>query len=563
MLPWLVALGFALGAFFVFLYFYVVVSHSTPTWWSDSYEYAQVGQNLAEGRGLVTFSPHVVEAWLLSSQALPLPYFLHDPGQALLLGLFFKVFGIQDANVGWATGLFYILIPPLTFLFARRAFNATVGVIAALLAIVNNQLVAFGMTGLSEVPYAFFLTFCLYSMYRQKKWWEIVLSGALFGWLAVLRSNTLPFIVLCALFIVLDPQEQGPWRLRERLAELLHSVRKPLLQLALFVLGVMFVFLPNMVRNYSLIENPLYNAASIYSLVFYTDAIEGKTATFLSMPGLDVDPVAYLAAHPDQLVSKMNYQLSNTLEQLWEGGIDNHVTWVDAILIVLLLAGVIIPRKDENARQTYLRWLVYLAIVSALIVGSIANLRWRHLYGFIPVVLIVDAELALFLLRAVQTRLNKLTPRQLPLVPVGLTVLILVLAGLSYAAVMRATNIGDAQNQDYRSVARWLERNTSDDALVLAEQGKESFGLLSALAWYTDRQMVEYSEYTSETIPAKRGNQPLYLLVIATSNADRKEILADPAFSGYVQVATLQRDTLPDANLYARPTVSLQVSPSP
>lgn len=220
---WFHALGFGLGAFFVYVVYFVGLNGSVPSWWTDSYEYAQVGRNFAQGLGLVTSAPHVIEAWLLRAQALPLPYLLHDPGQPLLLALFFKLFGASDATVGWATGTFYILIPPLTYLFARRAFNPTVAAVAAFLALCNNQLIAFGMTGLSEVPYAFFITCALYSLYRHRAWWDLLLTGALFGWLVVLRSNSLPFVVLGGLFVLLDPSETMQWQLGERLRQLLRA----------------------------------------------------------------------------------------------------------------------------------------------------------------------------------------------------------------------------------------------------------------------------------------------------------------------------------------------------
>lgn len=554
--PWVHAVGFAVGALLVFVYFYVVLNQSLPTWWTDSYEYAQVGRNLAEGRGLVTFSPHVVEAWLLRAQNLPLPYLLHDPGQALLLGFFFKLFGVNDATVGWATGVWYIMIPPLTYLFARRLFNPAVAAVAGILAIVNNQLIAFGMTGLSEVPYAFFFTCFLYSLYRQTRWWEILISGILFGWLAILRSNALPLFVLCGVFVLLDPPEQVGWQLRKELHELIRSVRAPLLRLALFAVGFALVLLPNAARNESLIKNPLYNAASIYSLIFYTSAFEGKTADFLSMPGVEIDPVSYLAAHPDQLVSKMSYQLSRTLEQLWEGGIDNRFTGIDALLIVLLLIGAVVPRRNENARQRYFRWLIYLAIAGALVIGSMTNLRWRHLYGFIPAILILDAEVLYLGLRAAQTRLNRLTGRQMPFLPIALSIVLVSLSILGLNAAAHASAIGDADNKTYRKVAQWFEKQAPENAIVLAENGVASFGIVSALAWYTGREFVEYSDYTAQTIPAKRGDKPLYLLAISTDATGRDAMLATGVFSDYVEIARLKRANLADAVLFAPPKPS-------
>src|SRR6266481_3267956 len=96
--PWLYALGVTVSAFFIFVTF-LLLNQAAPVWWSDSYEYAQAARNLAEGRGLVTSAPHVLEAWILQAHALPLPYFFHDLGQVLVLGIFFKILGAVDAAV--------------------------------------------------------------------------------------------------------------------------------------------------------------------------------------------------------------------------------------------------------------------------------------------------------------------------------------------------------------------------------------------------------------------------------------------------------------------------------
>lgn len=552
--PWIYALGVTLGAFLIFAVFLNLLNNGVPVWWSDSYEYAQVARNFAEGRGLVTSSPHVLEAWILQGHPLPLPYFFHDPGQALVLGLYIKVLGASDATVGWMSGSFYILIPAVVYFFARRVFGAQVAVLAALLAVANNQLVSFGLTGLSEIPYAFFLTCCLYSLYRQRKRWHVLVSGLLFGWLAVMRSNSLPFLPWVALFIALDPPEQLAVGVIDRIRQLAHSPRAQFVRVALFVLGFLLVFTPNAIRNYSLIRNPLYNAASVYSLVFYTSAIDGKSSNVYSLPGLDVQPLKYLATNPDQLVNKMEYQLSRTLQQLYEGGIDSNFNGIDAILIALLLIGAVLPRRDQNARQTALRRLVYLCIATGLVVGSMTFLRWRHMYGFVPVVLILDAELILAGLRALQARVNRQSARPVPIVLTGAVLAVLLLGALGLWAATRATLIGDPENQDYRGVARWLAQNTPDDALILAEQGDASFGIENALAWYARRELVEYHDFTATTIPAKRGSAPLYLLFVSTNTKTRNAILSTPALRGYVEIARLNRNSLPNAILYSSPT---------
>ena len=116
---------------------------------------------------------------------------------------------------------------------------------------------------------------------------------------------------------------------------------------ALFVTALALVLAPNFLRNWQTLGNPLYNVSSMYALVFYTDVFEGKNTELFSRTAPDVNPVQYLIAHPDQLWSKMRYQLPQTFEYLWKGGLTDPPTGVDAIEIVILLLGAVLPRETK------------------------------------------------------------------------------------------------------------------------------------------------------------------------------------------------------------------------
>ena len=194
----------ALGFFAVY---YVILKGGHPTLWPGSYEYAQSARNIEEGQGLNTNAATVLEFWFLGSAGMPLPYFFHDVGNSLLLALFFKLFGASDTVIGWMSGTFFILTAPLTFLLRTRLFNRRVALIAAALVLVNTELIVFSVTGHSEVPYALLLTLFLYLLYTERSGLGLVLAGFVFGFLIVLRSNSLPFLPLILLFIAANPTE--------------------------------------------------------------------------------------------------------------------------------------------------------------------------------------------------------------------------------------------------------------------------------------------------------------------------------------------------------------------
>src|SRR5262249_42695166 len=106
----LVALGFGLAACALL---FLGVRRGWPALSSDSYEYAQVARNVAEGRGISTDAVVVREMARLGTTDLPAPYFMHDPGTPLVFASLFKVVGASNAALAWAGGLCCLgTIPP-------------------------------------------------------------------------------------------------------------------------------------------------------------------------------------------------------------------------------------------------------------------------------------------------------------------------------------------------------------------------------------------------------------------------------------------------------------------
>src|SRR5581483_6146619 len=465
---WVVAAGLTVGALTMFLIYFVVLNQATPTWWPDAYEYAVVARNVAQGRGLTVTAHYVLDTYLLRQFSLPLPYVHHDIGLPLLMAAVLALLGANNTAVAWTGGIFYILIIPLTFLFGWKLYNKYVGLFAALLALINVQLVGFSTTGLSEVPFAFFITLFWFALYRQKTRLDILISGALFGWLWVLRSNVLSALPFVLLFLIIaPPTANGSFvSARRPLSDLWTARRAILTRIGLFLIGSLLVLSPTFWRNYATLGNPLYNVSSKYSLVFYTNVFEGKNKDFVSLAGIDVEPVQYILTHPDQLWSKMNYQLAQTFDDLWRGGLLPERTLVDAIEIVLLLLTVIIPRPNETTRQRLFRWTIYLCIASALLVGSMTHLRWRHLYGFLPIVLIFISE---FLLRVTDLTRNRLQFRINPLF--GIALFTIVLAIPSWYAILQTVHTGQPLDDEYRQMASLVRETSPDNALVLIRRG--------------------------------------------------------------------------------------------
>jgi hypothetical protein len=490
----------------------------------------------------------VLDTWLLQKFPLPMPYVHHDIGLPLLMGGVIALLQDNNAAVAWTGGIFFALVVPLTFWFGRKMYNNAVGILAALFALCNVQLVSYSTTGLSEVPYAFFMTLFWFALYRAKTRWDIFFAGALFGWLWVLRSNTLSALPWVLLFIALAPELGGTFAWSRALWKNLWDLRRKIFsEIVLFLVGLLLVLSPTLVRNYQTLGNPFYTVSSMYALVFYTDVFEGKNTALFSNIGVDVNPAQYLITHPDQLWSKMNYQLPQTFGDLWNGGI-LEPTIVDAIEIVLFLLSAVVPRRNEEPRTRLFRWLIYLCIASALLLGSVTHVRWRHLYGFLPLALIWIAELVLKLSHT-QFAPLKFFAQPKFLIPFAA----LVLAIPSGFAIARTFHNGQALDRQYRQMGRWLRQNTSDDALVLIERGEASFGMQNAMAWYGRREIAEFADFTAAYFERVRGARPLYVMFVMTKPQTHENALVRAGLNGYKKIGERPSPIGLDAVLYAPP----------
>ena len=119
-------------------------------------------------------------------------------------------------------------------------------------------------------------------------------------------------------------------------------------------MGFSVLFVPNSIRNYVWLHNPLYNVNSVYSLVWYTSAIAGKSQEVFSMAGLNIDPIRFIAAHPAELLNKIQFQLGRTIDQLLGGGVLYPNNRADGFLILLFTLSVLAPPANEKPRPKIL-----------------------------------------------------------------------------------------------------------------------------------------------------------------------------------------------------------------
>lgn len=498
-----------------------------PTFWPDTYEYAQVGRNTAQGAGFAANSVTTKELWTFRDRAgvPPVPYFFHDPGQSLLLAVSFWIYGEGDGDraIAWTTGLFFALLVPLAFLLGVKVFGSRrTALLGAALVGLNTQLLACSATGLTEVPLAFFITLALYCLYEARPRWRLALAGVVCGALVVLRSNSLPFLPSIAVYLSLADREPGVPRLRNAASRLVP-----------FVLGLFVVLGPNALRNYATLGSPFKTIVTGQLLLLHTSAIPGKSRDIFSQPGFSVDPIEFFSQHPEELVLKVWTQLRDAVVLLLNGGLAGGGNWADCVLIFLFFLAMLGPPPDETASQRALRWLVAALILTTFFVGAVVHLRWRYVYGFFPVVLLYDAELL---------------SRMLPLRPIyagahgrgGLVgqwpaaavVILLVALGAQRVRVeVDSTAAVDARERDnyYRALGEFVRANTRKGATILVRNADPVE--LWALGWYGGRrQVVEFSDFSLSLLTSKKNPGPLFVLATSGHGEVRSTGVDIPGF---------------------------------
>lgn len=140
---------------------------------SDAIDFAQIGRNLSDGRGVSTYVLRPL-ALTHGGDAMHQPDVTHGPLFPFILALAYGALGARDAVSADVSALFYVLAIPVIYRLGARLFGRTVALASALAFAYNPLSLEYALSGLNITLYVFLTTALLsvMSVIAAQNWSE-------------------------------------------------------------------------------------------------------------------------------------------------------------------------------------------------------------------------------------------------------------------------------------------------------------------------------------------------------------------------------------------------------
>jgi hypothetical protein len=350
----------------------------------DALDFAQVGRNLHEGRGFVTYVLRPL-ALTHGSDALRQPDLVHGPLYPFLLAMAFGALSAKDNVVALVSGLFYLLMIPVIYQLGTRVFNREVGIAAALAVAFNSLILEYATSGLPITLYIFLFTSLLLVLFNLAAWrrkreqqptpaapalpkLQLVLAGILTGALYLtdpIFAWILPLVIVAALWIV-------PVRRAAAAAHLL--------------LPLGFLVLPWMIRNGVLSGNPVFGLRGM-EVWMDTRTYPGNLAYRIEPGGVVPSGLLF-----QEVLRKLATGFGTVIETLPQ----ITASWLLAFFIPSLLF------RFSDSAATTLRNLLVTAFALILLGTLIFGVEMPLFVSLMPAMLVFSIAFLMHLLRQAQ-----------------------------------------------------------------------------------------------------------------------------------------------------------------
>ena len=314
----LVAIGCLLSLGILCLLFWFFISNFNGLSSATALEQAQIARHLSLGHGFRTSVVRPICLGLPSSGAKGYKDNIHAqqdrfyaPLHPLVTAIAFVVLGRNDRAAAASSAFFYLLTMVPLFLLARNLFSLRAGILAVILFATAEPALRYAISGLEVSLATFLFTLLIFYIHRNGYYegegalgrrkgndrlsgfprfsgWlrrpAFWLSGFLFG-LCCLASFAMVIFVLPLLFCVTFAQERGKIKC-----------------VAAFLVGLILITAPWLVRNYIVSGNPFFTLQE-YQLVTSTSDYPGSTV-YRRQRTDSFSPLWFILSNPGQIAGK-------------------------------------------------------------------------------------------------------------------------------------------------------------------------------------------------------------------------------------------------------------------
>ena len=226
----------------------------------------------------------------------------HAPLHPLVTAIAFVILGRNDKAAAASSAVFYLLTMVPLFLLARNLFSWRVGILAVILFATAEPVLRYAISGLEVSLATFLFTLLIYTLsavngflkrikrinhinpIRLIRYHNPLTAGGLFG-LCCLSSFAMVIFVLPLLFCVTFAQGRGKIK-----------------SVAAFLVGLILITAPWLVRNYIVSGNPFFTLQE-YQLVTSTSDYPGSTV-YRRQRTDSFSPLWFILSNPGQIMGK-------------------------------------------------------------------------------------------------------------------------------------------------------------------------------------------------------------------------------------------------------------------
>jgi 4-amino-4-deoxy-L-arabinose transferase-like glycosyltransferase len=162
----------------------------------DALRYAAIARNVVTGAGYI--EPELWPVRLAYEERGPFYVNRARPFFPMVIAAFFGIFGISEEMAALSSGLFFVFSLVLLWTVSVTLFSERIARVTVILCALNSTVLHYSISGLTEIPFLFFLVLALFVMVSAKSHGGLFGAGVIFGIASLVRQEALFYALLSA-----------------------------------------------------------------------------------------------------------------------------------------------------------------------------------------------------------------------------------------------------------------------------------------------------------------------------------------------------------------------------